>query len=82
MMRRAARGSTWPSAIPCTAPGTIGPSGQLGRGTPIAVIQAQLGHGLPMLTRTKYVRFLPSASDRAMWEAEATKYEQARGEAR
>jgi integrase len=44
-------------------------------GTPIAVIQAQLGHGSPMLTLTKYGRFLPSASDRAKWEKEATRYE-------
>ena len=51
-------------------------------GTPIAVIQAQLGHGSPMLTLTKYGRFLPSASDRAKWEKEATKYEQARREVR
>jgi integrase len=47
-------------------------------GTPIAVIQAQLGHGSPMLTLTKYDRFLPSATDRAKWEEEATKYEAAR----
>lgn len=47
-------------------------------GTPIAVIQAQLGHGSPMLTLTKYGRFLPSAADRERWEAEATRYESAR----
>jgi hypothetical protein len=29
-------------------------------GTPVAVIQAQLGHGSPMLTLTNYRRFLPS----------------------
>ena len=51
-------------------------------GTPIAVIQAQLGHGSPMLTLTKYGRFLPSASDRARWEEAATRYEQTRREAR
>ena len=51
-------------------------------GTPIAVIQAQLGHGSSMLTLTKYGRFLPSASDRARWEEEATKYEQQRRETR
>jgi integrase len=28
-------------------------------GTPVAIIQAQLGHGSPMLTLTKYGRFLP-----------------------
>jgi hypothetical protein len=47
-------------------------------GTPIAVIRAQLGHGSPMLTLTKYGRFLPSASDRTRWVEEATKYEQQR----
>jgi hypothetical protein len=35
-----------------------------------------------MLTLTKYGRFLPSASDRTKWEEEATKYEQARREAK
>lgn len=45
-------------------------------GTPIAVIQHQLGHGSPMLTLTKYGRFLPSAADRAHWEQEATKTDQ------
>jgi integrase len=50
-------------------------------GTPIAVIQAQLGHGSPSLTLTKYGRFLPSASDRAKWEKAATKYEAQRRKA-
>lgn len=44
-------------------------------GTPIAVIQNQLGHSTPMLTLTKYGRFLPSASDREKWEKAATEYE-------
>jgi integrase len=44
-------------------------------GTPIAVIQAQLGHGSPMLTLTKYGRFLPSSADREKWEKEAVSYE-------
>jgi integrase len=47
-------------------------------GTPLAVIQAQLGHGSPMLTLSKYGRFLPSASDREYWEAEATRHEATR----
>jgi integrase len=50
-------------------------------GTPIAVIQAQLGHGSPMLTLTKYGRFLPSAADRAKWEKAATIYETQRRKA-
>jgi integrase len=44
-------------------------------GTPVAVIQAQLGHGSPILTLGKYGRFLPSAGDRAKWEDAATAYE-------
>jgi integrase len=44
-------------------------------GTPVAVIQAQLGHGSPMLTLTKYGRFLPSCADRSRWEEAATSYE-------
>jgi hypothetical protein len=47
-------------------------------GTPIAVIQAQLGPGSPMLTLTKYGRFLPSTADRAKWEEAANRYEEAR----
>lgn len=50
-------------------------------GTPIAVIQAGLGHGSPNLTLRKYARFLPSASDRAKWETEASKYEAERRKA-
>lgn len=46
---------------------------QLRGGAPIAMVQAQLGHGSPMQTLTKYGRFIPSASDRAKWEKEATK---------
>jgi integrase len=44
-------------------------------GTPVAIIQAQLGHGSPVLTLSKYGRFLPSAADRARWEDAATTYE-------
>jgi integrase len=47
-------------------------------GTPIAVVQAQLGHGSPMLTLSKYGRFMPSAADRKHWEAAATEYDQQR----
>jgi integrase len=41
-------------------------------GTPVAVVQHQLGHASPMLTLMKYGRFLPEASDRAYWEDQAT----------
>jgi len=41
-------------------------------GTPIAIIQAQLGHASPVLTLSIYGRFLPSAADREAWEAKAT----------
>lgn len=47
-------------------------------GTPIAVVQAQLGHGSPMLTLSKYGRFMPSAADRQHWEAAATEYDHQR----
>jgi len=45
-------------------------------GTPIAVIQAQLGHGSPMITLTKYARFQPRSADRTRWEQEATRYDE------
>jgi len=51
-------------------------------GTPTAVIQQQLGHSSPLLTLSKYGRFLPSVADRARWEAAATQYEAERREAR
>ena len=47
-------------------------------GTPIAVIQQQLGHGSPMQTLETYAPFLPSAADREKWEKAATEYEQQR----
>jgi integrase len=50
-------------------------------GTPIGVIQNQLGHGSPMLTLSLYGRFLPSASDRQKWETAATEYETERRKA-
>lgn len=46
---------------------------QLKAGAPVAMVAAQLGHGSPQLTLSKYGRFIPSAADRAHWEAEATK---------
>jgi integrase len=51
-------------------------------GTPVAVIQRQLGHGSPMLTLTKYGRFLPDAADRDHWEQEAGRAEARRREAK
>ncbi len=63
-------------------PETIGLSGRRGPGTPVAIIQAQLGHGSPMLTLTKYGRFLPTASDRAKWEEAATSYDVLRRQAK
>lgn len=44
-------------------------------GAPVAVVQGQLGHGSPMLTLTKYGRFMPSAADRDRAEEQATQYE-------
>lgn len=50
-------------------------------GTPVAVIQQQLGHGSAMLTLEKYGRFLPSAVDRAKWEQAATEHDEQRRKA-
>ncbi len=47
-------------------------------GTPVAVIQAQLGHGSPMLTLGMYGRFLPQAEDRKAWERQASQRDDAR----
>lgn len=44
-------------------------------GTPIEVVQKQLGHASPTLTLTTYGQFQPSAADRDKWEQAATDYE-------
>lgn len=51
---------------------------QLRAGAPVAVVQAQLGHGSPTLTLKVYGRFMPSGVDRSKWEREASKYDAAR----
>jgi integrase len=47
-------------------------------GTPVGVVQDQLGHGSPMLTLSLYGRFRPSTEDREKWEAAATETEKKR----
>jgi len=47
-------------------------------GTPIAVIQAQLGHSSPVLTLGTYARFLPTLDEQGTWERRATEQEAAR----
>lgn len=42
-------------------------------GAPVAVVQHALGHGSPMLTLTKYGRFIPTGADRDRWEKLAAK---------
>jgi integrase len=42
---------------------------------PVAVVQQQLGHSSPMLTLTKYGRFIPTAADRNEWERRATEHD-------
>lgn len=49
-------------------------------GTPIAVVQHQLGHASPTLTLKVYGLFQPSSADRDRWEQAATDYETARRE--
>lgn len=48
---------------------------RLRSGAPIAVVQLQLGHGNPTLTRKKYGRFIPSGADRDRVEQAVTAYE-------
>jgi integrase len=42
-------------------------------GTPIAVVQQQLGHGSPDVTMKVYAAFIPDGADRAAWDAKASK---------
>lgn len=48
---------------------------RLRAGTPVAVVQAQLGHSTPILTLTTYGPFIPTGADRAHWEEQTTKHE-------
>ncbi|MGH7518822.1 MAG: hypothetical protein ACREOC_15385 [Gemmatimonadales bacterium] len=50
-------------------------------GTPVAVVQQQLGHAKAKLTLDPYGAFIPSAADRAQWEAAATRYDEAKSAA-
>jgi integrase len=47
-------------------------------GTPVAVIQAQLGHSSPVLTLSVYGRFLPRTEEQAAWEHRAAERDTAR----
>jgi integrase len=47
-------------------------------GTPVAVVQHQLGHASPTLTLTTYGPFIPTGADRDRWEQAATVYESER----
>lgn len=49
-------------------------------GTPVAVVQRQLGHGTPKLTVDTYGQFMPDAADRERWEKAATKHDAERRE--
>lgn len=51
-------------------------------GTPVEVVQKQLGHASPMLTLTLYGMFMPTAADRAAWELKVTANEARRREAK
>jgi integrase len=50
-------------------------------GTPIAIVQNQLGHGSPTLTLRVYGRFKPDEADREKWERAATEYDTKRRKA-
>lgn len=49
---------------------------QLRAGTPVKVVQSQLGHSTSKITMDVYGRFIPDGVDRAKWEKEATKYDE------
>jgi integrase len=51
-------------------------------GTPVRLVQTQLGHATPNLTLSLYGAFLPGAEDRAEWRARVTSHEAKRREAR
>jgi integrase len=51
-------------------------------GTPVAVVQRQLGHSSPTVTLDVYGQFLPDAADRAKWEEAATAYDITKREAK
>ena len=51
-------------------------------GTPVAVVQRQLGHSSPTVTLDVYGQFLPDAADRTKWEEAATAYDNTKREAK
>jgi integrase len=51
-------------------------------GTPVAVVQRQLGHSTAKLTLDTYGQFIPSGADRDHWEQAATDYDTDRREAK
>jgi integrase len=51
---------------------------QLRAGSPIHLVQTQLGHANPTETLNTYGRFIPNSEDRARWEKAATKLEKKR----
>ena len=51
-------------------------------GTPVRLVQTQLGHATPTLTIGLYGAFVPGAEDRATWRARVTSHEAHRREAR
>lgn len=50
-------------------------------GTPVEVVQKQLGHSSPMLTLSLYGQFLPGSADRAHWEQQVALHEEKRRQA-
>ena len=50
-------------------------------GTPVRLVQTQLGHATPTLTLALYGAFVPGAEDRATWRARVTSHKAHRREA-
>lgn len=44
-------------------------------GTPVKVVQEQLGHATPQLTLSTYGQFIPSGADRDHWQQRTAEYE-------
>lgn len=47
-------------------------------GTPVKLVQVQLGHATPQMTLNIYGQFIPSGADRDHWQKETQRYEERR----
>jgi len=61
------RADQWPYDLNAGRSSPHWPILALRAGTPVRIVQIQLGHSAPLLTLGTYGAFIPNAEDRAHW---------------